>query len=446
MQSRRPFLPNPVPAGRAARLHRLGMMATGIAGNMAAAGARSVARGERPDLRQLLLTPANATRIADDLARMRGAAMKVGQLLSMDAGDVLSPELATILSRLRAAADPMPPHQLKTVLRDAWGSDWRRSFRQFDTRPIAAASIGQVHRAKLRDGTELAIKVQYPGVARSIDSDIDNLGTLIRVSGLLPAGFEISPYLAEAKRQLHLEADYRFEAEQLTAYARLLGETTRFEIPTVAEEWSTSSVLAMSYHPSRSIDWLAEAPQTDRDRVARDLIALLLDEIFRFGVIQSDPNFANYRYNPESGRVVLLDFGATRRLDPEIVARCREILVAGLADDSGGIEAAFEALGALPAEMPRQHRARILAMIRMVFDELRRDELDFGDSDLLTRLRSEGQALAEDRVPPPAVPMDLLYLQRKIGGIFLLATRLRARVAVGPLLDPFTKARDAGPE
>ncbi|SNS24952.1 ABC1 kinase family protein [Tropicimonas sediminicola] len=446
MQSRRPFLPNPVPAGRAARLHRLGMMATGIAGNMAAAGARSVTRGERPDLRQLLLTPANATRIADDLARMRGAAMKVGQLLSMEAGDVLSPELATILSRLRAAADPMPPQQLKTVLRDAWGSDWRRSFRQFDTRPIAAASIGQVHRAKLRDGTQLAIKVQYPGVARSIDSDIDNLGTLIRVSGLLPAGFEIAPYLAEAKRQLHLEADYRFEAEQLTAYARLLGETTRFEIPTVAKQWSTGSVLAMSYHPSRSIDWLAEASQGDRDRVARDLIALLLDEIFRFGVIQSDPNFANYRYNPESGRVVLLDFGATRRLAPEIVDRCREILVAVLAGDTDGIETAFVALGALPDEMPRQHRARILAMIRMVFDELRRDELDFGDSDLLTRLRAEGQALAEDRVSPPEVPMDLLYLQRKIGGIFLLATRLRARVAVGPLLDPFAKARDAGPE
>ncbi|NKX42483.1 AarF/ABC1/UbiB kinase family protein, partial [Rhodobacteraceae bacterium R_SAG2] len=103
---------------------------------------------------------------------MRGAAMKLGQLLSMDAGDILPQEFAVILSRLRAEADFMPPRQLKQVLDQNWGEGWQKQFRRFDVRPIAAASIGQVHRAILPDGRDVAVKVQYPGIAQSIDSDL----------------------------------------------------------------------------------------------------------------------------------------------------------------------------------------------------------------------------------------------------------------------------------
>lgn len=176
----------PVPGGRWARLARLGSLAGGVAGNMLAEGARQFAQGKRPKIHDLLLTPANARRVADQLAQLRGAAMKVGQLLSMDAGELLPPELAGILSRLRADAIPMPMSQVVAALNANWGEGWDRHFQQFSFTPTAAASIGQVHFAQRKDGRHLAIKIQYPGVRQSIDSDVDNVASLLRVSGLLP--------------------------------------------------------------------------------------------------------------------------------------------------------------------------------------------------------------------------------------------------------------------
>ncbi|MGL4184172.1 MAG: AarF/UbiB family protein, partial [Thiotrichaceae bacterium] len=131
-----------VPTGRLARLARLGSLATGVAGNMLAEGARQIAQGQRPNVSNLLLTPANAKRVADELANLRGAAMKVGQLLSMDVGDFLPADLTEILSRLRADAKPMPLAQLAKVLDDNWGKGWEPKFIQFSFQPLAAASIG----------------------------------------------------------------------------------------------------------------------------------------------------------------------------------------------------------------------------------------------------------------------------------------------------------------
>ena len=135
-----------VPSGRLARFGAFGKIAGGVAGNVLTEGARRFAAGERPALRDLMLTPGNVNRVTDQLAHLRGAAMKLGQMISMDAGDVLPPELTAILSRLRDNANHMPPTQLQTVLATHWGKDWRRRFKRFGAAPIAAASIGQVHR------------------------------------------------------------------------------------------------------------------------------------------------------------------------------------------------------------------------------------------------------------------------------------------------------------
>lgn len=427
----------PVPSGRVNRLLRLGGMAGGVVGRMAFDGARGLAAGRRPQLKDMLLTPANAARVADELARMRGAAMKVGQLLSLEAGDFLPPELSDILARLRASADPMPPRQLKQVLSHHWGADFLRLFTRFDVTPIAAASIGQVHRAWTRDGRDLAIKVQYPGVRRSIDSDVDNLASLIRVSGLAPPGVDLAPLLAEAKRQLHEEADYEREGAQLALFHDLLRDDARYVTPARHADLTTPDILAMDFIDSAPIERLAEAPQADRDRAAADLIRLALREVFEFQRAQTDPNFANYRYRP-GGPLVLLDFGATREISDDAAAAYRRLLAAALTTDRAALAAAARAIGAFDDAVAPHHQEMIIDLISIVGAALAAAEpVNFADGPLAAALRTQGMALAQDRTLTHIPPIETLFLQRKLAGLFLLAARLKARVALGPLVAPY---------
>jgi len=404
-------------------------------------GVVQLGRGNRPSLRNLLLTPGNVRRVTEQLAQMRGAAMKVGQLISMDSGDLLPPELADIMARLRSDAHFMPPAQLKKVLNAGWPAGWLREFETFDVRPIAAASIGQVHRARLRDGRDLAIKVQYPGIADSIESDIANVGALIRMSGLLPSGFDLAPYLDEARDQLHEEADYLREGRNLAEFGALLAGDPRYELPRLDEERTTKNVLAMSFVAGIPIEDLDAHSQDTRDAVAARLIELLLRELFTFGRMQTDPNFANFRYNPDTTRIVLLDFGATRRVPPRVSDLYRQLFRAGLDQDELELVAVLTEIGFIAPETRPAHRDQILRMVEMVFAELRGDVARaFLETNLPREIQAHGLALAEDGFIPPPLPIDVLHVQRKLGGIFLLASRLRARVPLEALVRRFVAA------
>ena len=187
---------HPVPRSRSRRLGKFVKLAGGVAGSMVTEGVRQLRAGKRPQARDLLLTPANAHRLTRQLREMRGAAMKLGQILSMDGGDFLPPELADILAALRSSGFAMPEAQLDEVLKEAFGTEFERKLRDFDRRPFAAASIGQVHRVKTRDGRDAVLKIQYPGISESIDSDVDNLALLLKVSGLMPANLDVNPQLS----------------------------------------------------------------------------------------------------------------------------------------------------------------------------------------------------------------------------------------------------------
>ncbi|WP_374264589.1 ABC1 kinase family protein [Zoogloea sp.] len=427
--------PFAVPAGRLSRLARLGALASGVAGGMLAEGVRQLAQGKRPRASRLLMTPANARRVAEALAQLRGAAMKVGQLLSMDAGDLLPPELRDILSRLRADARPMPMSQLVAVLDAQWGTGWERHFRQFSFTPMAAASIGQVHSAHDHDGQRLAIKVQYPGVRESIASDVDNVATLLRLSGLLPNGLDIQPLLDEAKRQLHDEADYRLEAAHLSRFGALLADDPDLLLPQVRAPLSNARILAMGYVDGAPVESLSDAPQAERDRIAGLLFALLFRELFDFRLVQTDPNFANYRYDTARRRLVLLDFGATRSYAPATVAAYRHLLESAARGNRAGIDDAAAAIGYFPADIRPHHRQAVLDLFETACAPLRHPgAYDFGHSDLAARIRDAGLALGLDRDFWHTPPADALFLHRKLGGLYLLAARLRARVDVGALL------------
>ena len=432
--------PSPVPSGRWSRLARLGSLATGVAGGMLAEGARQLAQGKRPRVSDLLLTPANALRVANQLAQLRGAAMKVGQLISMDAGDLLPPELGDILARLRSDARPMPQKQLESVLVANWGPDWQKQFRQFTFAPIAAASIGQVHQAHTLDGRHLAIKIQYPGVRQSIDSDVDNVATLLRLSGLLPKNLDIAPLLQDAKHQLHDEADYLREGAYLQRYGSLLAQAPEYLVPALHADLTTQSVLAMSFVEGVEVESLAGAPQAERDRIAGLMIHLLMRELFEFRLVQTDPNFANFRYAPVTRKLVLLDFGATRPFKVCMVAGFRRLMAAASAGDRAGMSVAAQQIGYFDEHTQAHHQNAVLDIFQQAFEPLCFDGLyDFGASDLPRRVQETGLALGLDREFWHVPPADVLFLHRKLGGLYLLAARLKARVNVQALVSEFIR-------
>ena len=436
----KPRLPesSAVPGSRLSRLMRFGSLASGVVGGMLAEGARQLAQGKRPAFSDLLLTPGNAQRVAEQLSQLRGAAMKVGQLLSMDAGDLLPSELSDILSRLRSDAHPMPMSQLVKVLNESWGKGWEGRFERFSFTPFAAASIGQVHAAQGKDGQRLAIKVQYPGVRESISSDVDNVATLLRMSGLLPHGMDVAPLLQEAKLQLQNEADYLKEGMHLRRFHQLLADSPDFLVPRQYAEFSTPNILVMSFAEGDPLETLEHAPQAERDRIITLLFGLLLREVFEFQCVQTDPNFANYRYQPETGQLVLLDFGATRLYSRNSTEAFRKLLVAGLREDRAAIAEAALAVGYFQPETLPRHRLFLTDLICQACESLRHQgTYDFAMSDLAGRLRDAGWQLGVDRDFWHTPPVDVLFLHRKVGGLYMLAAKLKARVNVRCLFEPY---------
>ncbi len=430
-----------VPQGRVSRFLHLGRAVGELALSSASLGVSRWARGDRPDLSQLMLTPANARRLATRLSAMRGAVMKLGQLMSMDAGaqGVLPPEFSTLLGGLRNAAHTMPEAQLAAVLKREYGARWQSRFRSLDLLPIAAASIGQVHRAQTHDGQHLALKIQYPGVRDSIDSDMANLALLARLPGLVPTGLDIAPLLARVRDQLKHEADYRAEARAATQYRMRLGADPDLWVPAVVPEHCSAHIIASEFSPGVPVDqWAADAaPQAQRDRVATALVRLAVREFFEMGLVQTDPNFGNYLFDASTGKLALLDFGAAEKVVPARARQLAELACAMRDGDAARTGAAALRAGFIGAEDPVHQSQAVVDMLLAAGEPLRHaGPYDFAKSDLFSRLFSQGRTQffgdGFARTPPP----DLLFLQRKFVGTFLLCVRLRARVDLAQAFSP----------
>lgn len=421
-----------VPSHRLSRLWHLSRATGDLAVGIGFKGLIDLARtrnGGAPA--RIELSPEHTRRFTERLARMRGAVMKMGQLMSMDGSDILTPEAAEIMSALRHRAEPMPLSQLARVLETEYGQGWDKGFKRFEFTPIASASIGQVHRAETRDGRRLALKIQFPGVRESIDSDIDNLAFLGRSLGMAPKGIEIAPFLEEARRQLHREADYAAEADALDAYRERLGSDESFTVPGVHRDLTTPKVLAMDFAEGVSIEHLAgpDYRRAERDRAARLLMRLTLRELFELGLAQTDPNFSNYLYDASSGRIVLLDFGATKAVAPELVEQYRNLARSAIGGDREGMRAASVALGYVGEQDPRVHVDAMIDLLAMAAEPLRHQgHYDFGTSDLFERVYHKGRALYHSGVFSTAPAPETMFLHRKFMGTFMLARRLRARV------------------
>ena len=430
--------PRNVPTSRLSRFAKLGSLATGVAGNMLVDGAKSALTGKGWDNKRLLLQPKNIEKLAVQLSHLRGAAMKLGQLLSMDAGDLLSPELAQLLALLRSDANPMPHKQLVEVLKEQWGDDWLSRFSHIELRPFAAASIGQVHLAYQENGDKLAVKVQYPGIAKSVESDVDNVITLLTLSRLLPKDLDIKPLVNEAKAQLLAEADYLREADYLIRYKNALNGNTHFKVPNVYTSDSTEQVLTMEYVNAEPIESITEQPQSQRSFVAEQLINLFFKEMFEFKLIQTDPNFANFHYQTETQKIVLFDFGATREISTELSSAYLALFKAGSDNSREGVLKAASQIGYFKDDIMDNYKNNVIDLFLMACEPLRHDgEFDFKHSELALKIKDAGLALSAQSQQWHTPPVDALFIHRKLAGLYLIAARLGAKIDVRALFSHF---------
>ena len=425
MESPRPPLRRArVPTTRLERAGRVGALLAQVAGRAvwdAARGASSSAAD--------LANPANARNLAGALGDLRGAALKLGQILSMQGEELLPEPLGEILAALRNHATCMPQGQVHGVLRRELGKDWRERLVEFDDEPLAAASIGQVHAATASDGRDLAIKLQYPRIERSIDGDVDGLVLILRTLRALPASLDLDALVPELKRELHREADYRREAGNAERYAELLGPSEEFFAPRVHRDLSTRRVLALDRVRGLPVEDLRspEHPPELRDRLGGALLRLVFREIFEFRFVQTDPNFANFLYEPERQRIALLDFGSVRRLAKPFVRTYAHLARAASEGSREKLLKRSRELGLLAEDAGPEAEERFAGLCELIAEPLSQPgPYAFADSDLPLRARDLSLDVYSTS-SLPSFPPELLFIHRKLAGTYLLLQHVGAR-------------------
>ncbi|KAE8722827.1 protein notum-like protein [Hibiscus syriacus] len=379
------------------------------------------------------LSPKNAERLALALCRMRGAALKVGQMLSIQDESLVPAPILAALDIVRQGADVMPRSQLNQVLDAELCPGWSTKLTSFDYEPLAAASIGQVHRAITKDGMEVAMKIQYPGVASSIDSDIENVKLLLDYTNLIPKGLYLDRAMKVAKEELSRECDYQLEASNQKRFRDMLSVCEGFYVPLVVDDLSSKRVLTTELVSGVPIDQVALLDLGARNYVGRKLLKLTLMELFVFRFMQTDPNWGNFLFDEATKTINLIDFGAARDFPKRFVDDYLRMVMACANNDREAVIEMSQRLGFLTGmESDLMLDAHVQAGFVVGLPFSKPGGHDFRSTNITPSISNLGATMLRHRLTPP--PDEAYSLQRKLSGAFLACIKLGVVVPCRELL------------
>jgi len=374
----------------------------------------------------------NAARIVETLGELKGAAMKVGQMLSLQDG-LLPPEVAEVLRALQQETRPVPPEVIDLEIRGAL-DDYDELFESLELEAFAAASIGQVHRGVLRDGRQVAVKIKYPLIDEIVTADLSNLKTVLKALFTLVMGGNFDPIWQEVRDRLLEELDYRHEAENIRQMAELHAEIPEIIVPRVVDEASSRNVLTMEYVegiPPNEACSESYSPEL-KDRWGTVLVEFLLRGLLDHRMLHADPNLANFSFR-EDGRVVVYDYGCVKRVPAEVASGYSDLILAAIEDRKKEIPEILHRMG-----MSKEGEAPLPLELTdpwvEIFDPILAvgPPYTFGDDDeffsRLMDLKLRTWSYATD----VRFPEDLIFISRTFAGHFGNLSTLRA---TGPWRD-----------
>jgi predicted unusual protein kinase regulating ubiquinone biosynthesis (AarF/ABC1/UbiB family) len=321
----------------AGRLQRTVRVGAGLAGAGVGYGANRLFGGDDADAR-------NARLIKDALGQLKGPLMKVAQMVAT-VPDLLPPEFAEQFAELQTNAPAMGGPFVRRRMAAELGPDWRARYAEFDLEAAAAASLGQVHRARAHDGRALAVKLQYPEMQSAVESDLGQMRTLMSLGRRLFGAVDTTEIGEEITERLREELDYAREAKQMALYRAFFAGRDDIVAPEPLFELSTQRLLTMTWLDGQGLLAFKDSPQEVRNNIARRLFEAWWTPMTRIGVIHGDPHLGNYTFQGEGERLNLLDFGCIRIFPPSFVAGVVKLYRALIADDREAMMEAYVAWG-----------------------------------------------------------------------------------------------------
>lgn len=415
--------------------------AGGRTGRILGAGIRTLGRtvlNKLPGGDRLERTALYWAEVGEDWAKtlgdLRGAAMKLGQLASQYA-DVLPPQLGEQLKKLQRSVEPLPFADIEPLLDAQWTPAQKKRIRSVAPEAIAAASIGQVHRAVLSNGAPVVIKVRYPGVTDAVDADIAQLRRLIGLSKLLPVeGSSIDTLMAEIRDRFREETDYRAELghlQHLRRHAKLPG----IVYPKPVEALCADGILVLSEEAGAALDDARAWSQDTRDALGTTLARWALLQMFDALAVHADPHPGNFAFR-ETGEIVVYDYGCVKRLSRPVADRVVALLNAASDGDWAALHGHLEALGGISEGVTTdQLMAFYRELAALILGRLGAVEVfDFDDAGFITDIRGaiKRNLGLSFKFRPVS---DLLFVLRALSGQYWMLRALRARVPVAVLLE-----------